>query len=206
MNLATWSIRNPVPVVLLFVILTLAGVWGYRSLAIQDLPDMDLPTVSVNLTQSGAAPAQLETEVARKAEDAVAAIAGLRHVTTTITDGQVRMVVQFEMGKPLSAALAETKDAIDSVRSDLPQDLDPPVVMAEKFAYGAILAYAASSQTRDEEALSWFIDDTVARALLQVPGVGRFERVGGVDREVRVEVDPVRLASMGVTAAQRSMR
>lgn len=204
MNLATWSIRNPVPVILLFLILALAGVWGYRSLAIQDLPDMDMPTVSVNLTQPGAAPAQLETEVARKAEDAVAAIAGLRHVTTTITDGQVRMIVQFELAKPLSTALAETKDAIDSVRSDLPQDLDPPVVVAEKFAYGAILTYAASSPGRDEEALSWFVDDRVARAILQVPGVGRFERVGGVDREVRVEVDPVRLAGMGVTAADVS--
>ena len=204
MSLATWSIRNPIPVVLLFVLLTIAGLWGYRSLAIQDLPDLDLPTVSVSLTQPGAAPSQLETEVARKAENAVAGVAGLRHVTTAITDGRVSLTAQFELSKPLAAALAETKDAIDGIRSDLPADLEPPIVTAENIIGGAILTYAVGSESRDEQALSWFVDDAVARAVLKVPGVGRFERVGGLEREIQVEVDPVRLASLDGTAADVS--
>lgn len=204
MNLATWSIRNPIPVILLFILLTLAGLWGYRSLAIQNLPDVDLPTVSVSLVYPGAAPAQLETEVARKVENAVAAVAGLRHMTTTISDGQVNLLVEFELATPLNQALAETKDAIDGIRSDLPEDIQPPIVTAETVVGGAILTYAVASQDLDEEALSWIVDDAVSRAVLKVPGVGRIERVGGVDREIRVEIDPVRLAGLNITAADVS--
>jgi multidrug efflux pump subunit AcrB len=203
-NLATWSIRNPVPVILLFVLLTLAGIQGFRSLAKQDLPDLDLPTVGIRLSQPGAAPAQLETEVARRVENAVATVPGLKHVTSTITDGQVSVSAQFELSKPLQTALTETRDAVDGIRADLPQDLLPPIVTAQTIAGGPILAYAVSTRTGDETELSWFVDDVVARAVLKVPGVGRFERVGGVAREVRVTVDPVRLAGMGVTAADVS--
>ncbi|MFC7379168.1 efflux RND transporter permease subunit [Brevundimonas sp. GCM10030266] len=204
MTLATWSLRNPIPVILLFVLLTIAGVWGFTSLAKQDLPDLDLPTVTVSLVQPGAAPAQLETEVARKVENAVAAVAGLKHVTTTITDGSVSIQAQFQLEKPLATALSETRDAVDSIRSDLPEDLQPPIVTATNVVGGAILTYAVSAPGLDEEALSWLVDDAVSRAVLKVEGVGRFARVGGVDREIRVEVDPVRLTGLGVTAADVS--
>src|SRR5687768_1781879 len=105
MNLATWSIRNPIPSILLFALLTLAGIWGFRALPIQSFPDIELPTINVTLVQPGAAPAQLETEVARKVEDSLATLAGLRHVRTSITDGQVSIVVEFVLEKNLSDAL-----------------------------------------------------------------------------------------------------
>ncbi|MDD1520750.1 MULTISPECIES: efflux RND transporter permease subunit [Bradyrhizobium] len=204
MNLATWSIRNPIPSIMLFAVLAIAGLWGFRALSIQSFPDLDLPVVNVTLTQPGAAPSQLETEVARKVEDSLATLSGLRHLRTSVTDGRVSIGVEFVLEKGLSEALIETKDAVDRVRSELPVDVQPPTVSAQRAGGNALLIYAISSTRLDEEALSWFVDDTIAKAVLGVPGVGRFERVGGVQREVRVEVDPVRLAALGITAADVS--
>jgi multidrug efflux pump subunit AcrB len=204
MNVATWSIRNPVPTVILFTLLALAGLWGFHSLPIQYLPDTSLPTVNVVLTEPGAAPAQLETEVARRVEDSLATLSGLKHIRTAITDGRVSITVEFVLEKPLAEALIETKDAVDRVRSDLPPDLQQPTVSAVPINNDPMLIYAIATPRMNEEALSWFVDDTVAKAVLAVPGVGRFERVGGVQREVRIEVDPVRLAALGVTATDVS--
>ncbi|WP_065755811.1 efflux RND transporter permease subunit [Bradyrhizobium paxllaeri] len=204
MNMATWSIRNPIPAIMLFAVLALAGFWGFRVLPIQSFPDLDLPVVNVTLIQPGAAPSQLETEVARKVEDSLATLGGLKHLRTSITDGQVAIRVEFVLEKNLSEALIETKDAVDRVRSELPLDVQPPTVSAQRAGSNALLVYAISSTRFDEEALSWFVDDTIAKIILGVPGIGRFERVGGVQREVRVEVDPVPLAALGLTAADVS--
>ncbi len=204
MNFATWSIRNPIPSILLFMLLTLAGVIGFRALPIQNFPDMDLPAVNIRLSLPGAAPAQLETEVARKVEDSLATLAGLKHISTSITDGTVAITVEFVLEKPLSEALIETKDAVDSVRSDLPADLLQPAVSAVHVAAEPLSTYAISSTRMDEEALSWFVEDTLGKALLAVNGVGRFERVGGVDREMRITVDPVKMAALGVSATEIS--
>jgi multidrug efflux pump subunit AcrB len=123
MNLATWSIRNPIPTIILFALFALAGIWAFRNLPIQNIPDIDLPTVNVALIEPGAAPAQLETEVARRVEDSLATLSGLKHIRTSITDGRVSIKAQFVLEKPISEALIETKDAVDRVRSDLPVDL-----------------------------------------------------------------------------------
>ena len=204
MSFATWSIRNPIPSILLFVVLTLAGIWGFRALPVQNLPDLDLPTVIVSLSQPGAAPAQLETEVARRVEDSLASVSGINHIRTTITDGTVTISVQFVLEKTLSDALLDTKNAVDRVRSDLPEDVRPPSVIADTFGGDPTLTYSVTSTRMTEEQLSRYIDDTVSRAVRALPGVGRFERLGGVEREVLVEVDPVRLASVGATAQEVS--
>jgi multidrug efflux pump subunit AcrB len=204
MTLATWPIRNPIPTIILFGLLTLAGLWAFLKLPIQNTPDIDLPTVNIVLTEPGAAPAQLEVEVARRVEDSLATLSGLKHIRTSITDGIVSITTEFVLEKPLSEALIEAKDAVDRVRSDLPPDLKQPTVSAVTVGADAILVYAITSLPMNEEALSWYVDDTVGKAVLGVPGVGRFERVGGVQREVRIEVDPVRLAALGVTSADIS--
>jgi hydrophobe/amphiphile efflux-1 (HAE1) family protein len=204
MNFATWSIRNPVPTVMLFALLALAGSWGFTQLPIQNFPDIDLPSVNVTLSLPGAAPAQLETEVARRVEDSLATLQGLRHIRTTITTGRVSFNVEFQLNKNLSDAVTETKNAVDQTRGDLPNDVQPPVVVAQLVQGQALLSFGVASSVLDEEALSWFVDDTVTRAALAVPGVGRVERIGGVSREVTVEIDPVRLSGLGITAAQVS--
>ncbi|WP_295223631.1 efflux RND transporter permease subunit [Seleniivibrio sp.] len=204
MNFASWSLRNPIPSILFFALLTIAGFYGFKSLHIQDLPDIDLPAVNVELTLPGASPVQLETEVARKAEDSLATIAGIKHINTTVIDGLVSMNVQFVLEKNLSDALLETKDAIDRIRSDLPPNLEEPVISADRIGSNAIMVYAVSSAGMDEEELSWFTDDVIGKRILAVDGVGKFERIGGTDREIKIEIDPVKLASLNVTAADVS--
>ncbi|TAG00272.1 MAG: efflux RND transporter permease subunit [Betaproteobacteria bacterium] len=201
MNLSTWSIRNPIPVILMFLLLSLAGVWGFKVLGVQDFPDLDMPAVSVSLKLTGAAPAQLETEIARKVEDKIASLRGLKAINTTITDGEVSISVQFNIGTPLSDALLDVKDAVDSVRGDLPVDMQEPQISKVTLGPGGpTLTYAVTNDQIDEESLSWFTDDVIARTALSVDGVGKFTRVGGVQREVQVYVSPAKLNALGVTA------
>lgn len=204
MSFASWSIRNPIPSILLFALLTIAGIRAFTLLPVQDLPDMSLPTVSVVAVQPGATPAQLETEIARPIEDALAALDGLRHVTTAITDGTVRVEASFDLEKPLSDALIQSKDAIDGIRSDLPDEMLQPTISAVTFAAAPVMVYAVEWAERDEAELSWFVDDSVFKAVRAIPGVGRIERLGGVEREVRVTVDPVRLTALDATAGDVS--
>ncbi|MEM0552815.1 MULTISPECIES: efflux RND transporter permease subunit [Aeromonas] len=205
MNLATWSIRNPIPSILLFIMLTLAGVAGFQKLGIQDLPDLDLPTVKLELRQPGASPSQLETDVAKKVEDSLATVRGLRHMTTKINDGVVTITVTFDLERNLNEALSDTKDAVDRIRNDLPDDLQEPIVSKVIAGPGgAMLTYAIASDKMSEEALSWLVDNELAKAVQAVPGITDFTRIGGVRREVRIEVDPIRLSGLGATAADVS--
>jgi multidrug efflux pump subunit AcrB len=204
MNFAIWSIKNPIPPILLFIVLTLAGIYGFNKFTIQDLPDIDFPVIQVSLSLPGAAPSQLETEVARKVEDSIAGVSGVKHISTSITDGSVSISVSFVLEKDISDALIETKDAVDRVRPDLPTDLEAPTVSAERMDGSPLMTYVISSSKLNEEALSWFMDDTLGKRFMAIDGVGKFGRVGGVNREVRIEVDPVKLASLNVTAADIS--
>ena len=201
MNVSAWSIRNPVPAVLIFILLTLVGLIGFKHLQIQDFPDMDLPTVQVAASLEGAAPAQLETDVARKIEDKLASLSRLDHVTTTITDGAVNINVTFEIDKNSEEALSEVRNAVDSVRADLPSSMAAPTVSKQTAAASSLLTYTIESAQRDEQDLSWFVDNDVSKALLAVKGVAKVARVGGVDREVHVDLDPALMTGMGVTPA-----
>jgi multidrug efflux pump subunit AcrB len=205
MNFATWSLRNPSAAILIFILLTFAGLWGFHKLNIQDFPDMDLPMVNVSLSQPGAAPEQLETEVARKAEDALANLQLLRHTHTTISRGNVSIVVEFALEKKISDAVADVKDALDSIRSDLPPDLlEPQVSKVELGADNPTVTYAVSASSMSEEELSWYVDNTLGKKIMSVRGVGQFTRLGGVTREIQVHVDPIKLNALGVTATDIS--
>ncbi|MDP1927384.1 MAG: efflux RND transporter permease subunit [Thiobacillus sp.] len=204
MNVSSWSIRNPIPAVLLFIMLTLAGLMAFKAMKIQQFPDIDLPTVTVSATLPGAAPAQLETEVARKIENAVATLQGIKHVYTKVQDGTATITVEFRLEKPTQEALDDVRDAVSRIRSDLPGDLRDPVISKANLAGAPILTYTVSSSRMDDEALSWFVDNTVTKRLLSVRGVGAVARVGGVDREIRVELDPARLLALNASAADIS--
>ena len=205
MNFATWSIRNPIPSVVLFGLMTLAGFVGFHNLPVKDFPDTDFPTVEVVLRLPGASPAQLETEVARKVEDSMASLQDLKHIRTQIVEGQATIMVEFQIGRNLADALLDVRNAVDRTRRDLPSDLEEPLVSKQTVSPGgAFVAYAVTDPGMDEAALSWFIDDTIARAVVAVPGVGEFSRIGGGTREVQVRVDPVRLNALGLTAVDVS--
>ncbi len=204
MNVSAFSIRNPLPAVLLFIILTLVGLMAFRAMKIQNFPDIDLPTVSVNVAFPGASPTQLENDVARKLENSIATLQGIKHIYTKVQDGAVTVTAEFRLEKATQEALDDVRDAVARIRADLPADIRDPVVTRMNLASSPILTYAIDSDRMDDEALSWFVDNTVVKELLSVRGVGAVSRVGGADREVSVELDPARLLALGVTAADIS--
>ena len=206
MNVSSWSIRNPVPSILLFIMLTVAGVIGFRAMKIQQFPDIDLPTITVTASLPGTAPAQMETEVARKIENSIATVQGLKHLYTKVQDGTATVTAEFRLEKPTQEALDDVRDAVSRVRSDLPADLRDPVIAKMDLAGAPILTYTVASTRMDAPALSWFVDNEVTKRMLAVRGVGAVSRVGGVTREVHVELDPARLMALNVTAAEVSRR
>ncbi|NCV31995.1 MAG: efflux RND transporter permease subunit, partial [Betaproteobacteria bacterium] len=204
MNLSTWSIRHPVPALMLFVLLSLAGLIGFQSMKVQNFPDLDLPTIQVQASLPGATPSQLETDVARKLENGIAPLQGLKHISTKISDGAVSITIEFRLEKPVQEALDEVRSAVQSTRSDLPADLREPVISKLNLAGTPVLAYTIASDALDEEALSWFVDRDLTKRLLAIRGVGAVQRVGGVSREISVHLDPVRMNAIGMTAADLS--
>ncbi|CDN48948.1 efflux RND transporter permease subunit [Neorhizobium galegae] len=204
MNFSAWSIRNPIAPMLGFALLLIVGIQSFYALPITRFPNIDVPVVSITVTQSGAAPAELEMQVTKEIEDAVASISGIDEIQSTVTDGQSQTVVVFRIEKPTAEAVQDTKDAIDKIRSDLPAGIEEPVVTKVDVEGQAIQTFAVSSPNMTLEELSWFVDDTVKRALQGQPGVGRIDRYGGSDREVRVSLNPAKLDAYGITAADVS--
>jgi len=204
MNFSAWSIRNPVPALLLFAMLCVMGVMGFRALPIQNFPDITLPTVTISATLEGAAASQLETDVARKIEDKLASLGRVKHVETTITEGNVSIRVTFEIDKDGNEALNEVRNAVDSVRPELPADMNEPIVSKINTTGSAILTYTVRADGMDEQELSWFVDNEVTRAMLAVSGVGSVSRTGGVTREVHVDLDPALMNGLGVTVSDVS--
>ncbi len=203
MNFSALSIRNPVPAIMLFVLLTLAGLLAFNANKVQDFPDIELPIVTVTAALDGAAPAQLETEVARKLEDSIATLQGVKNIYTKVLDGVATVTVEFILEKELSEAVNDVRDAVSRVRADLPAEMREPTVSKAATAGRVVMTFTVAprqGEAFDAEELSWFVDDTVAKRLLSVPGLGAVKRVGGVDREVRVELDPARMAALGVSA------
>ena len=204
MNVSAWCIRNPIPAVMFFVMLTLAGLLGFQQMKIQQFPDIDLPTINVTASLPGTAPAQMETEVARKIENAVASLQGVKNIYTKVQDGVAIVTVEFRLEKPTQEALDDVRSAVSRVRSDLPGELRDPVINKLELAGAPILTYTVASSRMDDVALSWFVDNEVTKAMLAVRGVGSVARVGGVTREVRVELDPARLLALNASAADIS--
>ncbi|MFG6462531.1 efflux RND transporter permease subunit [Roseateles sp. DXS20W] len=203
-NVSRWSIANPVPAIMLFIMLTVAGLYGFKQMKVQQFPDIELPTIVVSASLPGAAPAQMETEVARKIENSIATVQGVKHIYTKVQDGMATVTVEYRLEKPLQEAQDDTRNAVSQIRADLPADLRDPVITKMNLSGMPILTYTVSSSAMDDEALSWFVDNQVAKRLLAVRGVGSVSRVGGVSRELRVELDPPRMLALGVTAAEVS--
>jgi hydrophobic/amphiphilic exporter-1 (mainly G- bacteria), HAE1 family len=201
-NVSAWSIRNPVPSILLFVVLVLLGWSSFFSLPITRFPNIDVPIIAVTVTESGAAPAELETQVTKRVEDAVAGITGIDDIMSTVTDGRSTTSAVFRLEVDTDRALNDVKDALAKIRADLPRTIDEPVISRIDVENQSIVTYAAAAPGMTPEELSWLVDDVVLRELQGLRGVGRVERTGGVSREIHVDLDPDRLLALGVTAAQ----
>ena len=206
MNVSAWAIKNPIPAIMFFILLTFAGLVSFKMSGVQDFPDIELPMVTVSASLPGAAPAQLETEVARKIENAVSSLQGVKHIYTNILDGAATISVEFVLEKNPIEATNDVRDAVSQVRADLPGEMRDPVISKVVTAGRPILVYTVASETKDEEGISWFVDNDVAKRILAVPGVGKVARVGGHTREIQVSLDAARMAALGVTAAEVSQQ
>jgi hydrophobe/amphiphile efflux-1 (HAE1) family protein len=205
-NLSTWSIKNPVPTIVLFLVLSILGIISFIHLGIDENPNIDVPLVSVLVTQLGAAPAELETQVTRKVEDAVAGIGHIKHIYSTVTDGASVTQIEFDLGTNTDRAVNDVRDAVSKIRQDMPQGIEEPIIEHVDFVGGPFVTYTVESEKLPPAELSWVVDNDIARALLSVPGVGQVQRAGGVDREIRVKLNPTRLEALGITADTINMQ
>ncbi|HEV2153042.1 efflux RND transporter permease subunit [Bradyrhizobium sp.] len=204
LNISAWSIRHPLPSVVFSIILLVLGWTSFVKLAVTRLPSADIPVISVAVSQFGAAPAELESQVTKTVEDAVSGVEGVRHITSSITDGLSVTTIQFALETNTDRALNDVKDAVTRVRSNLPQNVTEPLIQRVDVIGLPIVTYAAISPGKTPEQLSYFVDDVVKRALQGVRGVAQVERIGGVEREILVSLDPDRLQAMGLTAVNVS--
>lgn len=201
-NISAWSIRNPVPAIVLFVMLTVAGIVSFIRMDINDSPDIDFPAVMITITQPGAAPSELETQVTQRIEAAVRTLEGVDEIQSFVSEGNSTTMVQMAIGQSVDRAVNEARDAVTQIRGNLPEGILEPQVSRVKINDNDLGSYSAIATDMTIEQLSWYIDNTVTKELLSVPGMGGVERNGGVSREIRVILDPARLAAQGLTASQ----
>jgi multidrug efflux pump subunit AcrB len=200
-QISSWSIRNPIPIILMFTLLTLAGIISFMGMRINNNPDIDFPLVAVTAVRPGAAPSEMEVQVTRLIEDSLSGLSGVRHINSQVTDGVSSTTIEFELGTDTERATNDVRNAMSGLRADLPQDMQEPSVQRIDITGDSLITWVVRSPTMTPEELSWFVDNDISRDLLAVRGVGQVNRSGGVDREIRVALDPDRLASFGVTAA-----
>lgn len=200
-NMSAWAIRNPLPSFLLFVVLTVAGLYSFSRLPVTYFPSIVTPLVRITVEQSGATPVELETEVTRPIENAVASLPAVKELTSTVDQGRSVTTAEFELGlvSP-DRAMDDVRDAVARVRGDLPDGIDEPVIERLEEEAQSVVTYAIFSRDMTVSDLSWFVDDVVGRDLQGLRGVSRVERIGGGDREIRVELDADKLQALALTA------
>ncbi|NEN88783.1 MAG: efflux RND transporter permease subunit [Okeania sp. SIO3H1] len=202
-HISAWSIKKPVPTIVMFLILTIVGLMSFFQLGIDNTPNIDIPAVSVTVTQQGAGPTELETQVTKKIEDAVAGLGNIDKLTSKVTDGVSKTTINFDLGVDSDRATNDVRNAVTEIREDLPADINDPIVKRVEFIGGGpIVTYAVTSDKRSVEELSELVDKEISRAILGVSGVAQINRIGGVDREILIELNPDRLESLGITATQ----
>jgi multidrug efflux pump subunit AcrB len=201
-NISAWSIRNPVVPIVLFVALTIAGIMSFMNMDVQNDPDIEFPVVVVSISQPGAAPSEITTQITQKVESAIRSVQGVRNIDASSSEGNTTVSAEFEIGDDINAAVSEVKNAVDQIRSDLPDGILEPQIFKVATSSDPIAYFAVEASDMTLEQLSWFVDDSVARRLLSVEGMASVSRNGGVNREIRVVLDPAKMQSLGVSASQ----
>jgi multidrug efflux pump subunit AcrB len=199
-QISAWAIRNPFPPLVLFAGLLLAGILSFSMMGVTNNPDISFPVVQVDISQPGAAPTELETQVTQKVESAVRGVNGVTDLSSFIGEGSSHTTVQFEIGIPVDRALNDVRNAVQQVRGNLPQGILEPQVSRIDFDGGGLAYYSVDSTGMSLEQLSWFVDNTLSKRLLQVAGMASVQRGGGVSREITVTLDPSKMQAFGVTA------
>jgi multidrug efflux pump subunit AcrB len=201
-NISAWSIRNPVPALVLFAALTLAGIISFMRMDVNNNPDISFPGVDIQVSQPGAAPTEMETQVTQRVEAAVRGISGVDEIDSTITEGSSETFVQFTIGTPVDRAVNDVREAVSRIRSNLPDGILEPQISRVDIDGDPIAFMSVESTAMTLEQLSWYVDNTISRRLLAIPGMAQVERSGGVSREIRVVLDPAKMQAQGITASQ----
>jgi hydrophobe/amphiphile efflux-1 (HAE1) family protein len=201
-RISAWAITHPVFPLVLFAVLTVFGIVAFVRLPITLNPDISAPFVQVTISEPGAAPAEIETQILQKVEGGVANVGNVKNITSWATEGVAQTIIEFQIGTPVDRATSDVRDAVARVRAELPQGIQEPQVRRMDVDGGPIVYYAISTTGMSEEQLSWFVDDTITKRLLAVSGVAQVTRSGGVSREIRVDLDPARMESYGITAGE----
>ena len=204
LNVSAYSIRNPLVAILLFVLLTLGGLYGFMQMKVQQFPDIDLPAVVVTVTLPGAAPSQLENDIAKKVENKLTSIEGVKHIRTTLQTGAATMVTEFVLEKDIQEAVDDVRSAVGEVRGDLPAAANDPIITKVSTSGFPVVTYSVASENMNVEDLSWFVDDTVTKRLSDIPGVSTVSRIGGLQREITVAADPITLSGLKLSITQLS--
>lgn len=206
LNVSAYSIKNPLVAILLFVLLTLGGIYGFMKMKVQQFPDIDLPAVVVTVTLPGAAPSQLENDIAKKIENKLTSIEGVSHIRTTLQTGAATMATEFVLEKDIQEAVDDVRSAVGEVRGDLPAAANDPIITKVSTAGFPVVTYSVASDNMSVEDLSWFVDDTVTKQLSDIPGVSTVSRVGGLQREITVAADPIALSGLKLPISQLSQQ
>lgn len=199
-NISAWAIRNPIPPIILFLVLTLAGLTAYFRLPINQIPNVEFGVIEVSIGQPGAAPSELETQVTQLVEAALTSVNDIDQLTSTVTQGVSVTRIELQVGADVSRAVEAARDAMTRIRSDLPADINEPLIQRFEAAAEPIAYYGVENPKLSDQDLSYYVDRTLSRQLLGIKGVASVTRLGGVDREIRVALDPARLQAYGVTA------
>ncbi|PKG36520.1 MULTISPECIES: efflux RND transporter permease subunit [Psychrobacter] len=206
LNVSAYSIRNPLVAILLFVLLTLGGIYGFMQMKVQQFPDIDLPAVVVTVTLPGAAPSQLENDIAKKIENKLTSIEGVKHIRTTLQTGAATMVTEFVLEKDIQEAVDDVRSAVGEVQGDLPAAANDPIITKVSTAGFPVVTYSVAADNMNVEDLSWFVDDTVTKRLSDIPGVSTVSRIGGLQREITVAADPIALSGLKYSITQLSQQ
>jgi multidrug efflux pump subunit AcrB len=160
-NMSAWAIRNPVAPIVLFIALLLAGVLSFSRMGVNNNPDIDFPAATVVISQPGAAPTELETQITQKVEAAVRNVVGVDEINSTVREGSSATFVQFAIGTPVDRAVNDVRDAVANIRSDLPEGILEPQVSRINISGDPIGFFSAESRDMSLEELSWYVDNTV---------------------------------------------
>lgn len=199
MNFSAYSIKNPLVAILLFSLLTLGGLLGFSKMKIKQFPDVSIPQINISISYAGASPVQLETDIAKKVENRLTSLEGVKHIRSTLQTGSASIQVEFNLEKDLSEALEEVRSAVDEISGNLPAAAEKPVITKISTANFPVASYAISSDTMDSAELSWFIDDTLNKRLSGVNGLGLVSRIGGIERRIIVAANDTTLNSWNLS-------
>ncbi|MDD2733208.1 MAG: efflux RND transporter permease subunit [Desulfuromonadaceae bacterium] len=198
MILSNTSIKRPIFATVMILALVVLGIFSYRRLSVEMFPNVEFPVISVVTTFPGASPETVERELSKRIEDAVNQVAGVKHVFSTSRESVSTVVVQFRLEEKVNDCAQEVRAKISSIRGTLPTGIEEPIIQKLDFNAAPIAALAVQSSTLTPRELTALVEKKIKKRFESVAGVGKVDMVGGQKREINVDLDPVRLDSLGI--------